>query len=592
MLMNVDLASGRVLGASYHWGGRATAGGIHFAGQCRLDNRRELLGRLHLPPDASDAELIVRAYLVLGEGHPEHLLGDFGYALFDARERRLWLVRDHLGVMPLYYHRAGERCIASSSLDALLTQPGIPLTLDDGVVAEWCVNGQVFNQTDTFHAAIKKLPRATQLCLGARSRQTATYWPVTDIEPLTDVTEHALVDQLQDLLHTAILDRLGADGIQAAHLSGGLDSTPIAIVAGRACRERGQPFHTYNWCKPEPGDDRDCHEWTDARRVARAEGFIHRETGVTPATLLEDLLRHDPARDGTTMFSYERHVLELARAAGVTRIFSGFGGDEILTTRSRDRHLHALRSGRFLHVLRRLVLESDLRQPRALPRIGWRFARGLKQAWWPTSPDRDAWRREVACRAEARLNLLQPEFAVFARSHLYELGGLSAADRIAERQMDHINVGYHQERLESWALLGGRHGVRHVYPYLDKRLVAFAVALPGEWYFRNGQARYLYRRALGDNLPESLQGKSKPPESERVELLIRNRRVALRYPKVIERVAAAESPYVDTARLLRQLERLRRAEDGPARNHWLDVCSAFDAILTLNLGVRTRDGLA
>ena len=586
MFLKVNLATGQASGGAVHGAGRPAGEGLRFAGYCRLDNRRDLLARLHLPPEVSDAELIVQAYLAFGESHPEHLLGDFGYALFDARTRRLWLVRDHLGVAPLYYHLMDETCIASGSLDALLARPEIPRDLNDDVVAEWCVNGHVFNQTDTFHAAIKKVPRATRLCLGARSRLAATYWSLADIEPLPPATEETYVEQLHDLLRTVILDRLGADGGQAAHLSGGLDSTPIAIVAGRACRQRGQIFHTYNWCRPEPGDERDCHEWTDARRVAQTEGFIHHEIAVTPATLLQELLQHDLSRDGTTMFSYERHVLELAQAAGITSIFSGFGGDEILTTRSRDRHLGALRAGRFLAVLRRMALESNLSQRGSLPRLVWRYARGLHRAWWPTPPERQALRQEIAQRAEVRLALLLPDFAAFARTRLHDWGGLSRADSVTEHQISLVNVGYHQERLESWAILGGRCGIRHVYPFLDKRIVAFALALPGEWYFRRGQARYLYRRALGDSLPDPLQGKAKPPESERVGQLTQHRGTALLAPEVIERVTAASSLYVDTQQLLRQLERLRQGDRSPWQQHWFPVEAIYSVMLTLNFGVR------
>jgi asparagine synthase (glutamine-hydrolysing) len=592
MFLKVNLATGQASGGAVHGAGRPAGEGIRFAGYCRLDNRRDLLARLRLPPEVSDAELIVQAYLAFGEAHPERLLGDFGYALFDARERRLWLVRDHLGVAPLYYHRTDETCIAASSLNALLARPEIPRDLDDGVVAEWCVNGHVFNQTDTFHAAIKKLPRATQLCLNVNTTAGKRYWSLDSIEPIQENREPVLVEQLHDLLHTAILDRLGAEGGQGAHLSGGLDSTPIAIVAGRACRQRGQPFHTWNWCKPEPGDDRDCHEWTDARRVAHAEGFIHQETGVTPETLLQDLLQHNLARDGTTMFSYERRVLELAKAAGVSRIFSGFGGDEILTTRSRDRHHGALRAGRFLAVLRRMGLESDLRQRGALPRLVWRYARRLHHAWQPTPPYLYTWREEAKRRAAVRLSLLQSEFASFARNHLHELGGLNPADRLAEQQAEDINLGYHQERMESWAILGERQGVRHAYPFLDKRLVEFALALPGEWYYRRGQARYLYRRALGDSLPKPLQGKAKPPESERVGQMIENLRIAMLAPEVVERITGTASSYVDTQLLLRQLERLRQANRAPWHNKLLDVWVAFEAFLALNLGGYSQDGPA
>jgi asparagine synthase (glutamine-hydrolysing) len=583
MLLRVDLSTGRVDGTSVSAHDLGSAGRLYFSGHCRLDNRRELLGRLQLSQYVSDAELIVHAYMAFGESHPEALLGDFAYALFDGRERRLWLVRDHMGVVPLYYHRAGDLCIASPSLDTLLDQPEIPRDLDDAVVAEWCVNGHVYNQNDTFYSAIKKVPSATQLCLGANTTVSRNYWSPTDIMPNQETREPVLVEQLRGLIETAILDRLGSDGGQAAHLSGGLDSTPIAIIAGRACRRHSQEFHSYNWCRPEASDVDNRHEWADARQVAREEGFIHREISPTPDTLLEDLLHHDLGRDGTTMFSYERHVVRQARADGVARIFSGFGGDEILTFRWRDRHYQALRAGRFLEVWRRLAMESDLTRCASLPRLGRRYARLLQNAWGFTPP---AWLsplRYQQSKVRFRLGLLQPEFAAYAVGLSHENSPVFTSKSITGQQIAYLGRGYHQERMESWALQGRRQGIDYVYPYLDKRLAEFALALPSEWYFRQGQDRYLYRRAVDHCLPETITTKGKPREIGRVRQLMKNYKTATQHPRVAERIAATSSPYLDARSLLSQLNRLRKADVMPWEQQVQELSAVFDALLALNL---------
>lgn len=583
MLLRVNLATGQVSGSSVYVHDLGSAGRIYCSGRWRLDNRDEMLGRLGLPPAASDAELIVQAYLAFGESHPETLLGDFAYALFDGRERQIRLVRDHMGVMPLYYHRAGNLCIASPSLDALLAQPDIPRDLDDGIVAEWCVNGHVYNQVDTFHAAIKKVPRATRLRLGATTRQASVYWSPADVAPLAETRESVLVEQLQDLIQTAILCRLGASGGQSAHLSGGLDSTPIAIVAGRACRRQGQAFHTYNWCQPEAGDPDDWHEWADARHAAHDEGFIHREIGPTPDTLLDELLHHDLACDGTTLFSYERHVVRQARAEGVTRIFSGFGGDEILTYRRRDPHYQALRAGRFLEVWRRLVMESDLTRRSSWPWLGLRYARLLQNAWGFTPTARIKMLRFQESKVKIRLGLLKPEFAAHATGMSHNKPAAFLSESNTREQITYLGLGYHQERMESWALQGWRQGIDYVYPYLDKRLVEFALALPSEWYFRHGQSRYLYRRAVDHCLPVTLKTKGKPREIRRVRQLMQNYKIALQHPRVAERIAAASSPYLDARSLLSQLERLRGADDMPWEQQVQELSAAFDCMLALNL---------
>jgi asparagine synthase (glutamine-hydrolysing) len=421
------------------------------------------------------------------------------------------------------------------------------------------------------------------LRLGAGRPRTNLYWTVDDIEPLRYADECTYIEHLHDLLRTVVRDRIDATGPLAAHSSGGLDSTPIAILAGRAGRAQGHHFHTYNWCQPEASDERDCHEWTDARRVAQDEGFIHHEIGVTPESLEQSLLGHDPARDGTTMFEYERVVLEQAQAAGVTRIFSGFGGDEFLTSRSRDHHTGAIRQGQFLHALRRLALESDPYQSLWLPRLGLNFARLLRRTWRPIPPERQEWHLQQTRGLAARQTLLKPEFAAFAAARHEPAWHNFLADRIAEKQRIMLERGYHQERTESWAILGQRHGVRYVYPYLDKRVVEFAFALPAEWYYRKGYPRYLYRRALGDALPDALRAKSKLPESERVRQLVQRRHAALIAPAITARVVCADSPYLDTAQLQAQLQCLARLDPANWKALIPKISALSDAMLLLNL---------
>ena len=92
-------------------------GGLVVVADARIDGRSELLRRLadcghQLPATASDAELVGAAFRAWGEECPGHLLGDFAFAVWDARERRLFCARDHFGVKPFYYARAGDGLVS------------------------------------------------------------------------------------------------------------------------------------------------------------------------------------------------------------------------------------------------------------------------------------------------------------------------------------------------------------------------------------------------------------------------------------------------------------------------------------------------
>jgi hypothetical protein len=215
--------------------------------------------------------------------------------------------------------------------------------------------------------------------------------------------------------------------------------------------------------------------------------------------------------------------------------------------------------------------------------LGLNYARLLRRAWRPIPPERQAWYQHQARTLAARQALLKPEFAAFAADRHQPAGQYFLADCISAQQRLMLDQGYHQERLESWAILGRRYGVRYVYPYLDKRIVEFAFALPAEWYFRQGRPRYLYTCALGDALPESLRAKPKLPESERVRQFVQRRHAALIGPAVTDRVASATSPYLDTARLRVQLQGLAGHVPADRKNLIPEVAALSHAVMLLNL---------
>lgn len=553
---------------------------LWLAGDIRLDNAQELARLCGMPADAAPAEVVLQLYARRRQAFASCLLGDFSFALYDAGQRVLWLVRDHMGIRPLYYQFSAGRCIASDSLDAMLTvSQGAP-ELNASVVAEWCQHGHVFNQTETFYQGIHKVPRASLCRVSREGVRVESYWSLDAIAPLHYDCEQDYVEHLHALLRQAVYSRLPAAGRAAAHSSGGLDSTPIAILAGRAARELGQSFQSYNWCKPTAGHEGDCHEWTDARLVAEQEAFTHVETGTTAADLKRIMLCHDVSRDGTTMFEYESAVLAHARQVAVGTIFSGFGGDEILTIRSAEWHEPALRQGQWFQVWRQLACEADPDQRWLALRIAARFSRSLARSMgiWPQAV-LPVVKHQAHLLSHYR-PLMRPE-TVWCHATVER--GYGQLRTLRQQQHHMIELGYHQERIESWAILGERSGVRYAYPYLDKRLVEFALALPSQWYFRRGQNRYLYRKALGDALPPYLGRKGKLPERERVKQLMQARIQALADVQVHDMIASSDSSYVDTRALLEQCRKIHALDITDLNACIAPIRAITTAVLALNL---------
>src|SRR3989442_1012999 len=140
-----------------------TTGDLVLVADARIDNRAELCPLLPAPSDATDAELILAAYERWGEHCPEHLLGDFAFAIWDGRAQRLFCARDHFGVKPLYYHHRPSRLFAfASEIKGLLALADIPRRLNETRVAAYLV--PLFEDKEvTFYEEIVRLPPAHRM---------------------------------------------------------------------------------------------------------------------------------------------------------------------------------------------------------------------------------------------------------------------------------------------------------------------------------------------------------------------------------------------------------------------------------------------
>jgi len=555
-----------------------------FTGDVRLDNRRELIEQLKITDKKpSNAELIIRAYLKWGEEtFADRLLGDFSFALFDTASQTLICVRDHMGVRPLYYHIDDAFFLVSDSIEVLLAHPEVSQTLNDNVVAEFALKGWVFNQKETFFTSIQKCPRATCMKITKEDMVSHEYWDIKEIKPLEYDTEEEYVNHLRDLIETVIADRIDSAYPVSAHMSGGLDSSVIATVAGRMWKAKGnETFHTYNWCRPGPDDDPEWHEWGDARKIAEIEGFEHSEIDCNAEEIKKTLLTHDIRTDGTTMYEYERVLLPQAQSKGIRLILSGFGGDEILTARFRDTHIDKIRKGRFIAAWR--ALKNELPENKKLNslRMLYRYSRLLANSILPRTFRHRKLLNIINSRVQKSASMLTDKFANFALSNQEETF-FHYEESVLKRQLVYINSGYHQERLESWATLGRKFGIHYLFPYIDKRIVEFALSLPSSLYFQNKQSRYLYRVAATNYLPPFMFDKLKPSEERRVKSGLYMLYNTLQDDEIIEIIHHYGSPYINHEKYLQQYLEIRRKFD-KIEDQNIEELMLFDKLKSLFL---------
>lgn len=290
----------------------------------------------------SDTEVMLAAFERHGVLRAvQRFVGMFAIALWDNRERRLHLIRDRLGIKPLYIQATPGRVIFGSELKALAGDPEFVSRLDRSSLATYFRHLYIAAPRTIFENTYKLLPGHI-LTIGDPSAalpESQPYWSVSSVaqrgaaEPFVGSDANA-IDALDELLTESVRLRLEADVPLGALLSGGIDSSTVVALMKRVAD--GQTVRTYTI-----GFDRAEHdESAHAKRVAQYLGTEHTELPLTGSDALEVIPRlsemyDEPHADPSQIPTYL--VSQLARRH-VTVALSGDGGDELFCGYNRYHH--------------------------------------------------------------------------------------------------------------------------------------------------------------------------------------------------------------------------------------------------------------
>ncbi len=291
------------------------------------DLQVELKSRGHIFRTKSDTETIVHCYEEWGNDFVQELRGMFAFALWDKRTEKLILVRDRIGIKPLYYTLLENKTLVfASELKAILVHPKVKRALDPKALNLFLTLEYVPSPLSIFKT-IHKLPAGSILIYKRGKVQIKKYW---DIEPGQKTSEKiskstllSLTDKLYTLLKESVKLRMISDVPLGAFLSGGIDSSSIVGLMS----ELGiSPLRTFSIGFEETS----YSELNHARRIARRFGTAHEEFILQPRVVdfTEKLIRHldEPLGDFSIFPTYL--VSKMARPH-VKVILSGDGGDEL-----------------------------------------------------------------------------------------------------------------------------------------------------------------------------------------------------------------------------------------------------------------------
>jgi len=484
---------------------RDYASGVVMAADLRLDNRENLADSLTLDAAAlsrlPDSALLLRAYLKWGEGFAEHLLGDFVCAIWDGRSQKLMLARDHLGQRSVAYMRNENYFVFASEPRAIAAYADVPPQLDMTRYGARLLFDRSLRRSDSDATGIASLEAGSLMVVNAAGESSVRrYWTPQPAPEHLDRDEAYYVAAYRRVLGEAVACRVRrARRSPGLLLGGGFDSGAIAGLACRALAEQGRKLVAVSSVMPEgasmPGDAR---PWVErlAHHIPNLDvRYITREGADIFTGLTNDFV--EGGGSGSPSRFANRLLYEQLKAAGVGVVMDGNAGDYTLNPRRHRALLLFLLSGRWR------LFQREFRAHRAATGIPYSKL-VLRELVHPLMP---RMLRQPVDRVRRGLAPFGPAVPL-ARGFLAELraAGLGRAVRGPSLRTRRAAMQSVLERTQLATSIGGTgraavNGMELTLPYLDKRVVELALAIPDELMFKNGRDRYLARRALADVLP-------------------------------------------------------------------------------------------
>jgi asparagine synthase (glutamine-hydrolysing) len=473
-----------------------------------LNLREKLVGKGHQFKSKSDTEVIVHAYEEYGVQCPEFFNGMFAFALWDASRRRLLLVRDHLGIKPLYYWLGKKSIIFGSELKSVIAHPDVPRIIDLAALDQF-LTLEYIPAPKTIFEGVKKLPAGCLLVYEHGEAAIKEYWDLPEINPPDD--ENVVAEMLIELIDDAVRMQLMSDVPLGAFLSGGIDSSTIVASMSKAS---ASPVKTFSI----GFDDATYNELPYARAVAQRFNTEHREEILEPniADVAERLVRHldEPFGDFSIFPTFL--VSEVARRE-VKVVLSGDGGDELFggydtyVAQEMDRYYQYLPTRLRQKVLPGLMNRIPPRPAKkGLINKTKRFVEGaalssaLQHTRWMqflTPQDKAALYKPSLRDSLNGQNSTAPLELYFRRK--------ASDDPLIQQQYVDLKTYLVDDILTKVDRMSMAVSLEARVPLLDFRIVELAVNLPANMKLNRGQTKRILKRAMVERLPSEVLNKPK-----------------------------------------------------------------------------------
>jgi asparagine synthase (glutamine-hydrolysing) len=467
----------------------------------RLDAREGLVAELRnsgrkIAANASDPALILHAYGAWGTRCVEKLLGDFAFAIWDARNKQLFCARDHFGIKPFYFAHLGELFLFSNTLNCLRMHPRVSDELNDAAIGDFLLFGLNYDNATTSFRDILRLPPAHALTISSSGLQMKRYWAPPIDGRIRFAKPEEYIENFQSLFASAVSDRLGTKRVGIL-LSGGLDSSAVAAVAKGLSVKQSEATkilgytHVFESLIPD-------EEGEYAREVSGFLGIPLKIMENDHTELFEgwedpEFCLPEPVED--PLFA---DFLNSCRniSADCRVVLSGEGSDNLMDFQMWP-YAADLRRGREWRQLFSEIANYVWIRP-----FPWRGIRARMQRLIGRDPDRRVYPQWLA-RDFQEKGKLKERWRELTEHPVAPSAHPIVPNAHASLSLPHWTHMFEQENAGVTP-----YPLEARYPFLDLRIVNYLLALPPfPWFFQ----KTLLREALAGQIPERIRMRPKTP---------------------------------------------------------------------------------
>jgi asparagine synthase (glutamine-hydrolysing) len=520
--------------------------GLTLVADARIDNREELIALLGASggADVSDSDLIAAAYIRWGVRCVERLIGDFAFAMWNARDRSFFCARDPMGIKPFYYLTTERLFAFASEMKAILALPGVRATIDEEQLALFLACA-LNDPARTIYRELRRLPAGHTLLVSGGVAKLSRYWTPESSPDVRFARDRDYVEAFRDRFAVSVAARLRSSHPVGATLSGGLDSSSIVCMARALRGPDASALDTFSVVFPH------LPEWAlrliDERSYIDAviggggvEPHLVNGEGLTPLRDLDRTLWHLDEPHAAPNLYLHWGMFEAAQASGVRVLLDGFDGDSAishgfgrLTGLTRAGDLRTLESELALFSAHHGTGADLALREYVLPHLGDLARRGEYRRWAQlatllarrfslarrellrtyglrqlmpatllgfTRAVRD---RDVQERSLLRSHLARHVRRQTKRSAVADWRRVAPSER--EAHIEGLSQPLYQLTLDIADKSAAAFGIEPRYPFFDRRVIEFCLGLPEEQKFADGWPRVLLRRAMEGILPPAVQ---------------------------------------------------------------------------------------